>query len=221
MQQPSWIKQKCFFVPLLLILNCFVQNKGIAQSQASDYKNIIKLSPLTIFFGGTGGGLTYERSVIKNDRLRVLGSVAFGIRNYYVTIQEPALRRRNQIDQNYSFLMRGGVKYYVSRKTSKIVYGVGTTAFLSIGSENGLRKKLDELGVFKYYEYIQANESRWGGMVNQYFNINITHRLNVEFEAGLGIIHGLKAKDNKGNAQPVDKVLDGMGLIGFSIGYRI
>lgn len=215
------------FIRLVLLAVLFFNTKAVMKAQIPAHLNhIIYASPYTNFYGGRGFGLLYEYYLNSSKRFSLAVPVSFGVRDYYVIhanssrhIQSGTIKPPES--KNYSFMLHPGIKFYAGKNTSFLSYAIGTSTFLSYGTEDGFKMDLDNPGRQVLYRYSAGKELRWGGMFDQYLNFRISERVLMEIQGSLGFVHlarFLPSKNNPTNSSYGNEV---MGLIGIRFGCRL
>lgn len=179
---------------------------ALAQQQSSVYgPNIIRFMPLTAFNGGVGIGASYERILDANGKVGLNIPFSLGIRNN---------RDYTNNNMNYTFMFNPGIKFYPTGQR-KVTYALGASLFTSFGSEDGYRYDINQS-----YQYVNANTLEAGIMVNNYLQFNLSPKVNIGLELGVGPIYINQFKDQTNNIM-YNNGLDVMGQFSFHIGFRL
>ncbi len=215
---------KNLIAALLLISFGFAKVQAQQNMVPEHLNNIVYASPYTNFHGGKGFGLAFEHYLIPNKRLSLFAPISFGFRDYFVTSSNNPYRALGQQAQvnlpesrNYSVMLHPGIKFYCGKNTSFLSYVVGTSLFLSYGTDNGYKRFFDHNTHAVLYRYSAGNELRVGAKFDQYLNFRISERLVMEFQGSFGLV-SYSRFIAPGNSKP--GIVNMMGLIGVSFGYR-
>lgn len=182
--------------------------------QSHSPANVVRFSPLSVFYGGVGLGLSYERFIDKAQRVSFNLPVYGGLRNYLVgqsagSAVEP--------ESNFSILVNPGIRLYPRGHSRKLVYAIGPSVFLSHGTENGYQGDTDPSG--NYVEYAEGTETRVGSMINNSLSMNISPRFNVGIEVGVGVSLYTRLKNNTTQISRTG-LIEPMALFAFQVGYK-
>lgn len=177
--------------------------------------NVIRFSPLSIFYGGFGVGLSYERFIDKGQRVSINLPLYGGIRNYFIGESKVV----GIVDRNFSILINPGLKLYPRGHGRKLVYSIGPSVFLSYGTENGYKSPQIPVSNGDFVEYSKGTEMRIGSMINNNFTFNISRKINVGLEAGIGVNLYSKLKNTTFQTSKTG-LIEPMGLFAFHIGYK-
>lgn len=175
--------------------------------------NVVRFSPVSVFYGGVGMGLSYERFIDKAQRVSFNLPVYGGLRNYLISSSGGAVESEN----NFSILVNPGIRLYPRGRSRKVVYAIGPSVFLSHGTENGYQSGNDPLGA--YVEYAEGTETRIGSLINNSLSFNISPKFNVGIEAGLGVSLYTRLKNNTTQTSRTG-LIEPMALFAFQIGYK-
>lgn len=175
--------------------------------------NSIRFSPVSVFYGGVGLGLSYERFIDKAQRVSFNLPVYGGLRNYFIGQS----RSVGIVESNFSILVNPGIRLYPRGHSRKMVYAIGPSVFLSHGTENGYQGGTDPLG--NYVEYAEGTEMRVGSMINNSLTFNISPRFNVGLDAGLGVSLYTRLKNNTTQTSRTG-LIEPMALFAFQVGYK-
>jgi len=176
--------------------------------------NVLRFAPISVFYGGVGLGLSYERFIDKAQRVSFNLPVYGGLRNYLIgqsagSAVEP--------ESNFSILANPGIRLYPRGHSRKMVYAIGPSVFLSHGTDNGYQGGSDPAG--NYVEYAEGTETRVGSMINNSLTFNISPKFNVGVEAGIGVSLYTRLKNNTIQTSRVG-LIEPMALFAFQIGYK-
>lgn len=173
--------------------------------------NAIRLAPVTLFYGGVGLGLSYERFIDKAQRISFNLPVYAGLRNYFIGNYV----NRTESESNYSLLVNPGLRLYPRGHGRRIVYSIGPSVFLSYGTENGYKQEISSY----YNEYSKGTEMRIGSMINNSLTFNISRKINVGLEAGIGVSLYTKLENTTMKTSRTG-LIEAMGLFAFQVGYK-
>ncbi len=181
--------------------------------QGHSRANVVRFSPLSVFYGGVGLGLSYERFVDKAQRVSFNLPVYGGLRNYMIGQS----RSVGLVESNFSILVNPGIRLYPRGHSRKLVYAIGPSVFLSHGTENGYQGGADPAG--NYVVYAEGTETRVGSMINNSLSFNISPKFNVGIEAGVGVSLYTRLKNNTTQISRTG-LIEPMALLAFQIGYK-
>lgn len=173
--------------------------------------NVIRLAPISLFYGGTGLGLSYERFIDRAQRISFHLPVYAGLRNYLIG----NYTNRTNVENNYSMLVNPGIRLYPRGHGGRVVYAIGPSAFLSYGTENGYKQE----NANYFNEYSKGTETRIGSMINNSFTFNISRKINIGLEAGIGVSLYTNLKNNTMQTSRRG-LIEPMGLFAFQVGYK-
>lgn len=209
----------------LVILICIVFLGKVAQAQQKEQaKNVAYVSPFTTFYGGKGFGIGFERFIIPSQKLSFTLPLSFGFRDYYVLHSNRRWNNSNiKNENNYSFMFHPGIKFYAGKSSSFLVYAVGSSLFVSYGTEDGF-KQIGNIhtGLPIHYQYNIGNELRVGGLFNQYLHFRISPSVIFEIEGSFGFTHFSRYIEQRstGSIWRNERGVDLNGLFGVRFGYR-
>lgn len=187
--------------------------------------HIIYASPFTNFYGGKGSGLAYEYYLNRSKRLSLVVPVSFGFRDYFVVHATPGSRAARQANlpeaSNYSFLLHPGIKFYAGKNTSFLSYALGSSTFLSYGTEDGYKQYFDSKSNSVLYRYSSGNEFRWGGLFDHYLNFRISERILMELQGSFGFVHYSRFLVDGKMRRPDSYAGEMTGLVGIKFGCRL
>ncbi|RYE00383.1 MAG: hypothetical protein EOP54_00325 [Sphingobacteriales bacterium] len=181
--------------------------------QSHSPANVVRFTPITVFYGGVGLGLSYERFMDKAQRVSFNLPVYGGLRNYFIGHSGSV----GIVESNFSMLVNPGIRLYPRGHSRKLVYAIGPSVFLSHGTDNGYQGSTDPTG--NYVEYAEGTETRVGSMINNSFSFNISPRFNVGLEAGVGVSLYTRLKNNTTQIARTGLIAP-MALFAFQVGYK-
>lgn len=182
--------------------------------QSHSPANVVRFSPVSVFYGGVGLGLSYERFIDKAQRVSFNLPVYGGLRNYLIGTSAGSAV---DPESNFSILANPGIRLYPRGHSRKVVYAIGPSLFLSHGTDNGYQTGTEPSG--NYVEYAEGTETRIGSMINNSFTFNISPKFNVGIEAGLGVSLYTRLKNNTTQTSRTG-LIEPMALFAFQIGYK-
>ncbi|WP_129020148.1 hypothetical protein [Edaphocola flava] len=192
------------FKKLLSALLVLVMATGAATAQQNNYgPNIIRIMPLTAFNGGVGLGASYERILDKDGKIGLNIPFSLGFRN----------NGDYNNDMNATFMVNPGIKFYPGGQR-KVTYALGASLFASFGTNNGYRYDINQS-----YQYVNANTLQAGIMVNNYLQFNLSPKVNIGLELGVGPAYIDQERDVT-NHITYNNGLNVMGQFSFHIGFR-
>lgn len=200
------------FLIVAILLTCF---SATARKMSPPLRmNSLRIAPLTTFYDGTGGGLSYGRILDKTGRWELNIPVYIGLRTsgqgYYngITYGSDA--------NNYAILFSPGVRYYVLRKP-RFNYGIGIALFGATGSDDF--RVYDWNNPTSSYELMKGSMYRMGMLVQNSFDFNITDRMFIGAEIGLGPSY-INHTKNKTTGYSRTTWFEFMPQATFNIGFR-
>lgn len=179
---------------------------GSATAQQSNNTygpSMIRIMPLTAFNGGVGLGLSYERILDKDGKIGLNIPFSLGFNN----------NGDYSDDLNTTFMVNPGIKFYPMGHR-KVTYALGASVFASFGSNNGYRYNQNQ-----NYQYVNANTLQAGIMVNNYLQFNLSPKVNIGLELGVGPAYIDQETDVTNNVT-TNNGLNVMGQFSFHIGFR-
>jgi len=192
------------FKKLLSALLVLVMATGAATAQQNNYgPNIVRIMPLTAFNGGVGLGASYERILDKDGKIGLNIPFSLGFNN----------NGDYNNDMNTTFMFNPGIKFYPGGQR-KVTYALGASLFTSFGTNNGYRYDINQS-----YQYVNANTLQAGIMVNNYLQFNLSPKVNIGLELGVGPAYIDQEKDVTNNVM-YNHGLNVMGQFSFHIGFR-
>lgn len=212
------MKRRQFFL-LLLLLTCF-NAVSSAQNRADRNNgvplNVIKISPIAVFYGGTGGGLGYERFIDLDRKISLSMEAYVGIRNYL--IGHYASSRTEEVRaKNYSVMLLPGINLYPRGQRRTLNYSIGTHLLLVGGTENGYKRAFSSNN--SYDEFSTGTELRVGTVLSNSISLNISPKFCLGLEGMVGCSFTTKIKSSQKEGTFSDGVSP-MGAFSFSLGYR-
>lgn len=185
--------------------------KAQATETKGQFRNVLRVSPATVFYGGTGGGLSYERFLDNDRKVSLYLPVSFGMRRYMIgKTSVPA----GGNDMNYSFMFNPGIRMY-PKGQRRVSYAVGASVFVTRGSENGFMQESNGA----YNAYAERSETRMGSLISNSLTVNISKRLNIGLEALVGCSFYSRI-GNKTNSEVQREGVSQMTGIILQLGYR-
>jgi hypothetical protein len=174
-------------------------------------KNVIMISPFKALDSGPGLGVSYERIVGENGYVGIIVplSLMFKERYYY----NQSTGSGNKYYSN--FYISPGVKLYPFGQR-KVTYAVGPNLMLGFTKNINTQYIYDTSGGQPNIILTPVNHFRLGLIVNNYLNFQITSKVNLGINGGLGIRYLDRSKPNIGYN-------DGMQITGefaFNFGFR-
>lgn len=178
--------------------------------------NIIRINPITALDIGVGPGISYERIFSADKKMSFILPISLLLQSDYDGYYNNA---------NYFtyFYFTPGLKFYPFGQR-RVTYAIGPNLMLGYGGGEGYRYYYDPNGGGgSYQRKIQQTVFRFGFLVNNYVNFQITNNFNLGITAGLGVryldhekienldIHSVQIMNN-----PIELT----GQFSFSLGYR-
>lgn len=154
---------------------------SVKRSLDLDYgRNIISVSPFKALDSGAGLGLSYERLIGQNQYVGLVLPVALIFRENYRYNGS-----RSTSDYFTNVYVSPGLKIYPFGQR-KVTYAIGPNVML------GFLKKVNNQYVpypngGGYYSDAEVNNFRLGLLINNYLNFQITSRINLGLNGGLGM----------------------------------
>jgi len=197
---------KIIFTTFLFILFAsLVPASGKADSLYNG-KNIVKLSPISLFDDGIGVGLSYERFFDKKQRFSFIVPIDYLFSNFNNT---------NGYNNYSVFYVSPGLKFYPGSAKRAISYAVGPS--LMFGTGRGVSWTSSY-----YYGEENVTTRKFGVLVVNYLEVMITQKLNIGLSAALG----LRYVDNYYNDYGLktdysyeDEIMP-IGQFRFTLGYK-
>jgi hypothetical protein len=177
---------------------------------ASYGKNIIMISPFKALDSGPGLGVSYERIVGENQYVGVIVPISIMFSERY--LYNSTSGSQNKYFTN--FYISPGVKFYPFGQR-KITYAVGPNAMLGFARDIKTQYIYDGNGGQTVIDTPTKN-FRLGLLVNNYLNFQITSKINLGINGGLGVRYLDRSKPSVGYN-------DGMQITGefaFNFGLR-
>jgi len=177
-----------------------------------DYgRNIISVSPFKALDSGAGLGLSYERLIGENQYVGLVLPVTFIFREDY---------RYNGSGSSSDYFtnvyVSPGLKIYPFGQR-KVTYAVGPNVMLGFLKKNDSQYVPSPNGGGYYYN-AKVNNFRLGLLINNYLNFQITSRINLGLNGGLGMRYLDRTRTSSigiyGNG------LDVTGEFAFNFGFR-
>jgi hypothetical protein len=181
------------------------------RSYGTDYgRNILTISPFKALDSGPGLGFSYERLVGENQYVGIILPVAFIFKEY--SVYSSSIDLSNHYYTN--LYMSPGVKIYPFGQR-KVTYAVGPNIMLGFNKDRDSRYV--PTGTTGYYDYEERNSFRLGLIINNYLNFQITSKINLGLNGGLGMRYLDRASSSSNYYN------DGMRVTGefaFNFGFR-
>ncbi|RQO30091.1 hypothetical protein DBR32_10920 [Taibaiella sp. KBW10] len=168
--------------------------------------HMLRVMPLTVFNGGVGLGLSYERILDKDGKVGLNIPMSIGIKNKYNNLATPSN------EMNYTFLINPGIKFYPTGQR-KVTYALGASLFAALGTYDG---NYYRRGMYRYEE---GNLLQAGIMINNYLQFNISPKANIGLELGVGPSY-LNQYTESTTSTSRNTGIGVMAQLGFHIGYR-
>lgn len=194
---------------LLLPFELWAQQESITRTPL---KSVVRFAPMSIFYGGVGGGISYEHFLDKDRKISLMLPLTFGLRGYLIGDNSGALSSE---DLNYSVLFNPGIRMY-PKGQRRLSYAIGASFFTTYGSENGFKRD-NSSGA--YNMYTKGTEMRLGSIISNSLTVNLSKRFNVGVEALVGCSFKTFYKDKSTNTMLSDAV-KAMGGFSVQLGYR-
>ncbi len=209
---------KLKFTILLLLLMPF----GLLAQHTSakmPFQNVLRLSPISIFYGGVGAGLSYEHFLDKERKISLMLPLSYGLRNYMIG-SGSTFGENDKL--NYSLLFNPGIRMY-PKGQRRLSYAIGASFFTTYGSENGFKqdyKGYNNLAASSSYSvYSNSTEMRLGSIISNSLTVNISKRFNIGAEVLLGCSFKTFIRD-KASGTKVTESVKAMGGASLQLGYR-
>lgn len=191
------------FLSFLMILVIAAGSASAQKNNTAYGPNIVRIMPLTAFNGGVGLGLSYERILDKDGKIGLNIPFSLGFNN----------NGDYNNDMNTTFMFNPGIKFYPGGQR-KVTYALGASLFASFGTNNGYRYDQSQS-----YQYVNANTLQAGIMVNNYLQFNLSPKVNIGLELGVGPAYIDQERDVTNNIT-YNNGLNVMGQFSFHIGFR-
>ena len=207
--------KKHFGIFTILLASALLFKKNALAQDLGD--NIIRLSPVTLFYGGIGGSLSFERFIDKNQKVSCYIPVHVGFRSHYIAPNRLYGFSSGSDKNNYSIMIQPGIKMYPKGSHRKINFAMGASVFLTYGTENGY--KSDGYGLSSFVQYDKGSEMRIGTTLSPSFTAQITPKVTVGLEAFVGVSLYNKFKNELAITSEQGPIKE-MGGASFQLGYR-
>ena len=185
------------------------KTSGTSQPENLEYgKNILMLSPFKVLDSGPGFGVSYERLVGPYVGIIVPVSFMFSERYLY----NSAIGSQSKYFTNV--YVSPGVKFYPFGQR-KVTYAVGPNVMFGFAKDVKTKYTYNGTGGQVVTE-IPTKNFRLGLLVNNYLNFQITSKINLGINGGLGIRY-------LDRSRPVVGYHEGMQITGefaFNFGFR-
>lgn len=151
------------------------------RSYGTDYgRNILTISPFKALDSGPGLGFSYERLIGENQYVGIILPVAFIFQEY--NVYSSSIDLSNHYYTN--FYVSPGLKIYPFGQR-KVTYAVGPNVMLGFNKDRD--SQYVPTGTSGYYNSTERNSFRLGLIINNYLNFQITPRINLGLNGGLGM----------------------------------
>ena len=175
-------------------------------------RNILTISPFKALDSGPGLGFSYERIVGEGQYVGIILPVSFIFQDY--NVYDPNFVSNNKYFTN--IYISPGVKIYPFGQR-KVTYAVGPNVIAGF-----VKNRYSEYvpnGGGGYYYTRQSDSFRLGLVVNNYLNFQITPRINLGINGGLGMRY-LDRQNSSSNFFYSDGNLQVIGEFAFNFGFR-
>lgn len=176
-------------------------------------KNILTISPFKALDSGPGFGFSYERLVGNGQHIGIILPVSFIFHDY--NIYDPLVGSNAKYLTN--FYISPGVKIYPFGQR-KVTYAVGpniVTGFVKDTYSNYLSYPNGG----GYYNTVESSRFRLGLVVNNYLNFQITSRINLGINGGLGMRY-LDRQNSSSSFFYSNNDISVIGEFAFNFGFR-
>jgi len=155
------------------------------QKPLPDYgTNIIRLAPITAMDIGVGFGLSYEKLVGKDKMIGIVLPVSLILENTENSYPVYGVDGSGGHYNTYVYFTPGLKIYPFGQR--RVTYAVGPNLMLCAGGGRGTVSEIDNAGNTITSEYTR-NIFRFGMLINNYVNFQVTPNFNLGLEGGLGI----------------------------------
>lgn len=145
-------------------------------------RNMLRFTPVTATDIGVGLGFSYERIIDRESRLGLIFPLNLILENNDYYYGYPA----SASNQYHAYLyFAPGIKIYPFGQR-RVTYAVGPSLMFIYGGGKGTERSLDIYGNEIATDY-SKKVFRFGVLINNYVNFQITERFNIGLEGGLGI----------------------------------
>ncbi|WP_159470579.1 hypothetical protein [Dyadobacter sp. 3J3] len=198
----------------------FVINERVARgaseikrpSNSQSGENIILLSPFKALDSGPGLGISYERLLGENQYVGVVVPVSFMFNSEYYYNTYSGSNQKHYTN----FYVSPGVKFYPFGQR-KVTYAVGPNVMIGFTKKLNSQYIYDNNGGQSTIILTPVKSFRLGLIVNNYLNFQITSRINLGINGGLGVRYFDKQQTSNINYS------DGMQItaeFAFNFGFR-
>lgn len=185
------------------------KTSGTSQPENLEYgKNIIMLSPFKALDSGPGLGVSYER--LAGPYVGIIIPVSFIFSEQY--IYNSFSNSKHQYFTN--FYVSPGVKFYPFGQR-KVTYAVGPNVMLGFAKDVKTNYTYNGTGGQVVTE-IPTKNFRLGLLVNNYLNFQITSKINLGINGGLGIRYFDRSRPNVGYNEGMQIIAE----FAFNFGFR-
>jgi len=193
--------------------------QGNETSELQYGRNMLRFLPVTATDIGVGLGFSYERILDREQRLGLTIPLSLVLENMEYYYGHPTF----ESNQYHTYLyFAPGLKIYPFGQR-RVTYAVGPSLMFIYGGGKGAEYGWDMHGreiVAKYSKTV----FRFGVLVNNYVNFQITNRFNIGLEGGLGVRY-LDLQSYKYDGLHVDDRqnrfgFDITGQFAMTLGYR-
>jgi len=159
-----------------------INRKKVAVKQNPDLtygRNIIGISPFKALDSGAGLGISYERLLGENQYIGLIVPVSFIFKENY-------RYHSNGSSGEYftNIYVSPGLKIYPFGQR-KVTYAVGPNVML--GFLKGIENQYVTGPTAPFYNDVEVKNFRFGLLVNNYLNFQITSQFNLGLHGGLGM----------------------------------
>ncbi len=181
----------------LMSLSALAQKNGVTNLG----KNIVRFNPISVFaYGGVGFGMGYERILDDDGKFGMkipfhLGMMSNGGNNI----------------TNYALMINPGIKFYPNGQR-KATYGLGVSLFGITGTNDRYTGQWGGVQM-----HTPGSRFHLGMMIDNSVQFNLTPKLNIGMELGLGPSY---INNYTANGRTSNDPLQFMAAFNFHVGYR-
>lgn len=182
--------------------------------------NILRLAPITAMDIGVGFGLSYERIFGQEQMIGIIIPASLILQNKdgYNPMNGTY---NNDVRYNAYFYFTPGLKIYPFGQR-RVTYAVGPSLMFMYGGGKEWTSEYDMLTGATIYRESEISRTRFGMLVNNYVNFQITPSFNLGLELGLGMRYYDKETHTNTfyNYGDYNNGFDVTGQFSMTLGYR-
>lgn len=198
------------------------KREGYMGRPKTDYgSNILRLSPITAMDIGVGFGLSYERIFGQEQMIGLVIPAALILQNKEDGYNPINGTYNNNVRYNAYFYFTPGLKIYPFGQR-RVTYAVGPSLMFMYGGGKEWISEYDVNTGGTTYRESEITRTRFGLLINNYVNFQITPAFNLGLELGLGMRY--YDKESQTNTfysnRSYNNGFDVTGQFSMTLGYR-